>query len=73
MLDARHQIRTTLTLDDDVLTAARGLAITKEALGSAQNAHHHQTPTKRNGLPLLAIQPKGAPVDLALVNSLRDD
>jgi hypothetical protein len=53
-------MRTTLNLDDDVL-------------GSAQNAHHHQTPTERNGLPLLAVQPKGTPVDLALVNSLRDD
>ena len=26
----------------------------------------------RNGLPLLPVQPKGAPVDLELVNSLRD-
>ena len=77
---------TTLTLDDDVLAAARVLArqrkqpigsvisaLAREALGSAQSAHHHRTATERNGLPLLPVQPKGAPVDLELVNSLRDD
>jgi hypothetical protein len=27
----------------------------------------------RNGLPLLPVQPQGAPVDLELVNRLRDE
>jgi hypothetical protein len=86
MLDAKHQMRTTLTLDDDVLAAARVLArqrkqpigsvisaLAREALGSAQKANSHRTATERNGLPLLPVQPQGAAVDLELVNSLRDD
>lgn len=86
MFDARHQMRTTLTLDDDVLAAARVLArqrkqpigsvisaLAREALGSAQKAHNHRIASARNGLPLLPVQPQGAAVDLELVNSLRDD
>ncbi|MBM5785078.1 MAG: CopG family transcriptional regulator [Cyanobacteria bacterium K_DeepCast_35m_m1_288] len=79
-------MRTTLTLDDDVLAAARVLArqrkqpigsvisaLAREALGSAQNANSHRIASERNGLPLLPVQPQGAAVDLELVNSLRDD
>jgi len=86
MLDAEHQMRTTLTLDDDVLAAARVLArqrkqpigsvisaLAREALGSAQKANTQLITTERNGLPLLPVQPQGAAVDLELVNSLRDD
>ena len=86
MLDAKHQMRTTLTLDDDVLAAARVLArqrkqpigsvisaLAREALGSAQKANTQLITTERNGLPLLPVQPQGAAVDLELVNSLRDD
>ena len=86
MLDAKHQMRTTLTLDDDVLAAARVLArqrkhpigtvisaLAREALSSAQKANSHRIAAERNGLPLLPVQPQGAVVDLELVNSLRDD
>ena len=30
-------------------------------------------PEQRNGFPLLPLQPSGGPVDLELVNSLRED
>jgi hypothetical protein len=86
MLDAKHQMRTTLTLDDDVLAAARVLArqrkqpigtvisaLAREALSSTQKANSHRIAAERNGLPLLPVQPQGAVVDLELVNSLRDD
>jgi len=86
MLDAKHQMRTTLTLDDDVLAAARVLArqrkqpigsvisaLAREALGSAQKANTQLITAERNGLPHLPVQPQGAAVDLELVNSLRDD
>ncbi len=86
MLDAKHQMRTTLTLDDDVLAAARVLArqrkqpigtvisdLAREALSSAQKTKSQRIAAERNGLPLLPVQPQGAAVDLELVNSLRDD
>lgn len=86
MLDAEHQMRTTLTLDDDVLAAAKVLArqqkqpigsvisaLAREALQASRQSQERLTGGKRNGLPLLPIRPNGAPVDLQLVNSLRDD
>jgi hypothetical protein len=86
MLDAKHQMRTTLTLDHDVLAAARVLArqrkqpigsvisaLAREALGSAHKASKHRIAAERNGLPLLPVQPQGAAVDLELVNSLIND
>ncbi|MDM7936766.1 MAG: CopG family transcriptional regulator [Cyanobium sp. CZS 48M] len=80
-------MRTTLQLDDDVLAAARVLArqrrtslgaviseLARQALvapapgfGSEKQRSDH-----RNGLPLLPWMEKGAPVDLELVNNLRD-
>jgi hypothetical protein len=86
VLDASHQMRTTLTLDDDVLAAARVLARQRrQPIGSVISALARQalaTPTQpatspvqthRNGVPLLPLQPGGAPVDLELVNQLRDE
>ena len=84
----KHQMRTTLQLDDDVLAAARVLArqrrtslgaviseLARQALvapapgsGSEQQQSDH-----RNGLLLLPWKEKGAPVDLELVNNLRDE
>lgn len=79
-------MRTTLTLDDDVLAAARVLArqqrqpigsvisaLARQALASPSHAPASPGQTQRNGLPLLPLQPGGAPVDLELVNQLRDD
>lgn len=63
-------MRTTLTLDDDVLAAARVLARQALATPSPQPAI---PAAQRNGLPLLPLQPGGAPVDLELVNQLRDE
>jgi hypothetical protein len=84
-----HQMRTTLRLDDDVLAAARVLARQRRvSLGEVISALVRQallapatTTTslsdvpadERNGLPLLPWNPEGAPVDLELVNSLRDE
>ncbi|WP_255011925.1 CopG family transcriptional regulator [Cyanobium sp. Cruz-8D1] len=81
-----HPMRTTLQLDHDVLAAARVLARQRRtSLGAVISALARQglvapppgtassSPSHRNGLPLLPWQPQGAPVDLALVNSLRDE
>ena len=81
-------MRTTLQLDDDVLAAARVLARQRHtSLGAVISALARQalvapatdpsrrtlTPEHRNGLPLLPWKAQGAPVDLELVNSLRDE
>jgi len=54
-----HQMRTTLQLDDD-----------EPPPGSSPG---NPEPDHRNGLPLLPWQAQGAPADLELVNSLRDE
>jgi hypothetical protein len=86
MLDAQHQMRTTLTLDDDVLAAAKVLAreqrqpigsvisaLARQALATPPHVASSAQATQRNGLPLLPVQPNGAPVDLELVNQLREE
>ncbi|MEB3257702.1 MAG: CopG family transcriptional regulator [Cyanobacteriota bacterium] len=78
-------MRTTLRLDDDVLASARVLARQRgESLGAviselARRGLHQPPPqcaspdTHRNELRLLPLRAEGAPVDLELVNSLRDE
>ena len=74
-------MRTTLTIDDDVLTAARGLADRQQkSLGEVISALARQAlkPTNtrrkiRNGIPLLTVRPGTEPVTMALVNQLRDE
>jgi len=74
-------MRTTLSIDDDVLAAARALAdlqhkstgevisaLARRALRPAQSSRHY-----RNGVPLLDVGPDAAPVTLELVNRLRDE
>jgi predicted DNA-binding ribbon-helix-helix protein len=74
-------MRTTLTIDDDVLQAAKELAarqgksvgevisaLTREALRPAA-----QNISSRNGVPLLPIRSDATPVTLEIVNSLRDE
>lgn len=81
-----HQMRTTLQLDDDVLAAARVLArqkrtslgaviseLARAALVSPAPASTTSGADHRNGVPLLPWKAEGAPVDLELVNSLRDE
>ena len=80
-------MRTTLRLDDDVLSAARVLArerrqpigsvisqLLRRALTTPNPADPASSPQPhRNGFPLLPLQPTGGPVDLELVSSLRED
>ena len=65
-------MRTTLSLGDDVLAAARVLARQALVAPYPETAAGRE-PASRNGLPLLPLQPGGAPVDLNLVNHLRDE
>ena len=69
----QHQMRTTLQLDDDVLAAARVLARQGLVAPATGFGLEHLTADHRNGLPLLPWKETGAPVDLELVNNLRDE
>ncbi|RBP09234.1 hypothetical protein DFR50_12271 [Roseiarcus fermentans] len=70
-------MRTTLTIDDDVLTAAK--AIARQSVGEvvselARRAlRRPATARERNGVPLLQRGPDDAPVTLEIVNALRDE
>lgn len=77
MLDA---MRTTLTLDDDVLASARALAaqrgvpigtivseLARRGLSPAQPA------TTRNGIRLFPVRPDAGPVTPELVKALAED
>lgn len=79
MLDAA--MRTTLTIDDDVLAAAKALAevqhksagevlseLARQALQPAQAGHRY-----RNGVPLLEVKSNAMPITQELVNQLRDE
>jgi len=82
LLRAMH---TTLSIDDDVLDAARVLARQQRtSVGAVISALVRQslalpaadtagTASERHGLPLLPWREDGGPVDLGLVNQLRDD
>jgi hypothetical protein len=74
-------MRTTLTIDDDVLAAAKALAdvqqkttgevlsaLARQALQPSPAAHR-----SRNGVPLLEVKPNATPVTMELVNRLRDE
>lgn len=74
-------MRTTLSIDDDVLAAAKGLAIRQhKTLGEvisalARRALHPASPQPgtRNGVPLLPVRAEAFPVTAELVNQLRDE
>lgn len=73
-------MRTTLSIDDDVLNAARHLAARQhksvgEVLSELARQALRREPTlgERNGVPLLASQPGAKPVTPELVNQLRDE
>ncbi|MBV1705157.1 MAG: CopG family transcriptional regulator [Hyphomicrobiales bacterium] len=73
-------MRTTVTIDDDVLHAARSIARGDgRTLGEvlSELARVGPAPTKsvgkRNGIPQLAARAKGVAVTLAMVNALSDD
>ena len=74
-------MRTTLTIDDDVLAAAKGLAARQnKSIGEVISALTRQAlkPTNtrrqiRNGVPLLAVRPGAGLVTPELANQLRDE
>jgi hypothetical protein len=74
-------VRTTLTIDDDVLTAAKGLAAVQHwSVGNilsslARQALRPNAPSgnMRNGVPLLTPRTGAATVTPELVNQLRDE
>ncbi len=74
-------MRTTLSIDDDVLLAARSLAKRQhKSLGEVLSMLARQalrrepcTVATRNGVPLLPSGPQAAPVTMELVNQLRDE
>lgn len=84
MLDVMHQMRTTLSIDSDVLEAAKVLARHRNSsVGAVISELARQALAERRpavepapldcGLPVLTRNPQGGPVDLELVNQLRDD
>lgn len=73
-------MRTTLSIDDDVLLAAKSLAQREHrSVGAVISALARQALRRepgagrsRNGVPLLPAQADAAPVTMAFVNQLRD-
>ena len=77
MLDA---MRTTLTLDDDVLASARALAAQRGVpIGTViselarRGLAPVQLPAVRNGIRLFPVRPDAGPVTPELVRSLAED
>ncbi len=74
-------MRTTLVIDDDVLAAAKRLAATqRKSVGEVISALARQalqpgpeTPSMRNGIPLLSARPGTMQVTLELMNQMRDE
>jgi len=73
-------MRTTLSLDDDVLLAAKAIAGQQgRSLGEVvselarRSLQRPVSLAERNGIPLLAIRPDSPPVTMDLVNALRDE
>jgi hypothetical protein len=74
-------VRTTLSIDDDVLAAARELAATErksvgEVISSlARTALRPASPARRtrNGIPLLAVRPGAPRVTSELVRQLQEE
>jgi hypothetical protein len=84
MFDANpgvSKMRTTLTIDDDVLAAAKGLAARQnKTVGEVISALSRQalrpksaSAKVRNGVPLLVVRAGSVPVTPELVNQLRDE
>ncbi len=72
-------MRTTLAIDDDVLTAARAIARqTNKTIGEVVSELARkalQAPSslgERNGIPLLPVRKAGIIVTAEIINALRD-
>lgn len=74
-------MRTTLDIDDDVLNAAKELAVARRTTAGRvisdlvrKALRPTNSPRVRNGVPLLPRRPASAPrPTMHLVNTLRDD
>ncbi|MFD2249587.1 hypothetical protein FHS82_004040 [Pseudochelatococcus lubricantis] len=73
-------MRTTLAIDDDVLTAAKAMAAQqRRSVGEViselarRSLRRPQEGGERNGIPLLTPRPGAPPVTLETVNALRDE
>jgi hypothetical protein len=73
-------MRTTLSIDDDVLAAAKGQAqVEGRSIGEVisdlarQSLRRPVAASQRNGIPLLPVSRQTAQVTLAVVNALRDE
>lgn len=75
-----HNMRTTLDLDDDILSLAKQLARQRRTTAGrviSELARLALTPKAapraRNGVPLFPLRPHARKAHLDLVNKLRDD
>jgi len=73
-------MRTTLSIDDDVLLAAKAIAGQQgRSLGEVvselarRSLQRPVSRAERNGIPLLVSRPDSPPVTIDLVNALRDE
>ena len=74
-------MRTTLAIDDDVLSAAKELAVTQkktvgEVISSLARRALHPAESRRqtrNGVPLLPVRPGTARVTSEIVHQLREE
>ena len=73
-------MRTTLSIADDVLAAAKGQALVQgRSIGEVisdlarQSLRRLVAPAERNGISLLPVTQENAQVTLAVVNALRDE
>ena len=73
-------MRTTISLDDDVLLAAKAIAGQQgRTLGEVvselarRSLQRPVSRAERNGIPLLPVRQDAAPVTLDMVNALRDE
>jgi metal-responsive CopG/Arc/MetJ family transcriptional regulator len=81
MLEGRA-MRTTISIDDDVLMVARGLAerdnttvskVISDLARKALEAPQDEPSGEQNGIPLLPVKKGSLPVTIELVNRLRDE
>ncbi len=74
-------MRTTITLDDDVLSAAKEMAAREhKTMGEVISALARKglrparpSPKKRNGIPLLTVRRGASPVTSEMVQRLREE
>jgi hypothetical protein len=73
-------MRTTISIDEDVLMAARAIATQQrrsigDVISDLARRSRDRPPSQgeRNGIPLLSPRPDSPPITLDLVNRLRDE